>query len=130
MYAKGENHLSAIKSLQDLKKIRATASEKEVAKKAAGNIQVLVGMGTCGIAAGAETTMNAILKQIENDQLSGISVTKTGCIGLCEAEPIVQFIIGEGPKVTYGNVTPELAQRIIKEYVESGNIVQESVIEV
>ena len=61
MCAKGENRLSAIKSLQDLKQIRATASENEAAKKAAGNIQILVGMGTCGIAAGAEETIRVDL---------------------------------------------------------------------
>lgn len=122
--------MSTVNSLQDLKQIRATALEKLNSEKAAGNVQVIVGMGTCGIAAGADDTMKAILKQIEKEQLSGISVTKTGCIGLCEAEPIVQIIIGEGSKVSYGKVTPEVAYRILKEHVEGGKIVQESVIEV
>ncbi len=122
--------MTAIKSLQDLKQIRATASEKQETKKAAGDIQIIVGMGTCGIAAGADKTMNAIQKQIENEGWSGISVTKTGCIGLCEAEPIVQIITARGQKVSYGNVTPELAQRILKEYVESEKTIQESVIDV
>ena len=120
--------MSTIKSLQDLKQIRATASEKLDSKKAAGNIQIIVGMGTCGIAAGADDTMKAIQKQIEKEQMSSISVTKTGCIGLCEAEPIVQIIVGEGPKVSYGKVTPEVARRIFKEHIGGGKIVQESVI--
>ena len=120
----------AIKSLQDLKQIRVTASEEQEAKKAAGDIQIIVGMGTCGIAAGADKTMNAIQKQIKNKGWSAISVTKTGCIGLCEAEPIVQIITAKGQKISYGNVTPELSRRILEEYVEGGKIIQESVINV
>jgi NADP-reducing hydrogenase subunit HndB len=128
--AKGENLLPAIKSLQDLKQIRATASEKQASKRSSGDIQVIVGMGTCGIAAGANDTLKAILKQIQNEQLGGITVSKTGCIGLCEAEPIVEIIIGEKPKVSYGHVTPEVAHQILKEHVEGGKIVLDHLIKV
>ena len=77
-------------------------------------------MGTCGIAAGARDTMKAILDTIEKDSINGIIVTQTGCIGLCEREPIVQVIIGEQPKVTYGKVTAEVARKIMKEHVVEG----------
>lgn len=121
--------MSAIKSLEDLKRLREEALEKRKVKTTAGSTQVIVGMGTCGIAAGARETMKAILTQIETENLSGISVTQTGCIGLCEREPIVQVVSGDNPKVTYGKVTPEVAKRIMDEHVLGGRVVQAYVIE-
>src|SRR5512147_686688 len=112
--------MSAIKSIEDLKRLREEALEKRRVKTATGKAQVIVGMGTCGIAAGARETMKSILNQIEADNLTGILVTQTGCIGLCEREPIVQVIVGEEPKVTYGKVTPDVAKRILKEHVLEG----------
>jgi NADP-reducing hydrogenase subunit HndB len=121
--------MSTIKSLDDLKRIRDEALEKRKVKTAAGSIQVVVAMGTCGIAAGARDTMKAILNKIETDQLTGISVTQTGCIGMCEREPIVMVTVGENPKVTYGKVTPEVADRIVKEHVLGGKVVRDFMIE-
>jgi NADP-reducing hydrogenase subunit HndB len=120
--------MSAIKSLEDLKRLREEALEKRKVKSESGSAQVIVAMGTCGIAAGARETMKSILNEIETDNLSGIVVTQTGCIGLCEREPIVQVVIGENPKVTYGKVTPEVARRILKEHVLGGKPVQDFVI--
>jgi NADP-reducing hydrogenase subunit HndB len=120
--------MSAIKSLEDLKKLREEALEKRRVKSSTGAIQIIVGMGTCGIAAGARDTMKAILSQIENESLVGIVVTQTGCIGLCEREPIVQVVLGEGPKVTYGKVTPDVAERIVNDHVKGGQVVAEYVI--
>jgi NADP-reducing hydrogenase subunit HndB len=122
--------MSPIKSLEELKKLREDAIEKRKAKTTFGNAQVIVGMGTCGIAAGARETMKAILGKIETEDLPGIVVTQTGCIGLCEREPIVQVIVGEGPKVTYGKVNSTVAKRILEEHVLHGKVVQEYVIEV
>ncbi len=73
--------------------------------------------------------MKAILNQIEADHLVGITVTQTGCIGLCEKEPIVQVSMGGAPKVTYGKVNAEVAGRIIKVHVVGGQVVKEYVIE-
>jgi NADP-reducing hydrogenase subunit HndB len=120
--------MATVKSLEDLKRLREDALEKRKAKTASGQAQVIVGMGTCGIAAGARETMKAILDEIEKDNLSGIIVTQTGCIGMCEREPIVQVVVGEQPKVTYGKVTPEVARMIMKDHVVGGNIVQDHVI--
>ncbi len=121
--------MSPVKSLDDLKRLREEALEKRKAKATFGRAQVIVGMGTCGIAAGARDTMKAILHKIETDNLEDIAVTQTGCIGKCESEPIVQVAIGEGPRVTYGKVTPAVAERIIKEHVLGGKVVQDYVIE-
>jgi NADP-reducing hydrogenase subunit HndB len=120
--------MATVKSLDDLKKIRDEALEKRKMKTASGKAQVIVGMGTCGIAAGARETMKAVLDTIEKQSLSDVSVTQTGCIGLCEREPIMQVVIGENPKVTYGKVTPEVARRIMKEHVQEGKVVADHVI--
>lgn len=120
--------MPTVKSLEDLKKLREEALEKRRVKSATGQAQVIVGMGTCGIAAGARDTMKAILEVIEKDSLSGILVTQTGCIGQCDKEPIVQVVIGDQAKVTYGKVNPEAARRIMKEHVVGGSVVSEHVI--
>jgi (2Fe-2S) ferredoxin len=121
--------MTTIKSLDDLKKAREEALKKREVKAASGTAQVIVGMGTCGIAAGARETMKAILDTIESESLNGIIVTQTGCIGLCEKEPIVQVVIGSQPKITYGKVDPEVARRILHEHVVNGKPVSDHVIQ-
>ena len=121
--------MSTVKTLEDLKKIREEALEKKKAKAVSGATQVIVGMGTCGIAAGARDAKKTILDVIETDNITGVIVTQTGCIGLCEKEPIVQVIIGEQPKVTYGKVTTEVARQIMKDHVVNGQVVQSNVIQ-
>jgi NADP-reducing hydrogenase subunit HndB len=120
--------MPTVKSLDDLKKIKEQATQKRDIKTASGQAQVTVAMGTCGIAAGARETMKAVLDTIETDNLQGIIVTQTGCIGLCEWEPIVQVTIGDQPRVTYGKVTPERAQQILKEHVVGGQVVKSLVV--
>jgi NADP-reducing hydrogenase subunit HndB len=124
----GEYLMPAIKSLEDLKRIREEALAKRKVKTESGVAQVTVAMGTCGIAAGARDTMKAILNYIETNNVSGVVVTQTGCIGMCEREPIVQVTIGEQPKVTYGKVTPDIAERIMKEHVLAGKTLSEFVV--
>ena len=121
--------MSTVKTLDDLKRIREEALEKRKAKATSGAVQVIVGMGTCGIAAGARDAMKSVLDVIENDNLTGVIVTQTGCIGLCEKEPIVQVIVGDNPKVTYGKVSPEVAVRIMKEHIGQGKPVQSNIIQ-
>jgi len=120
--------MTNVKSLDDLKRIREEALEKRKVKATSGQAQVIVAMGTCGIAAGARDAMKAILDTIETDSLTGIIVTQTGCIGLCDREPIVQVVLGEQAKVTYGKVTPDIARRIMREHVVKGKIVEGHVI--
>jgi NADP-reducing hydrogenase subunit HndB len=123
-----EEIMPAVKSLDELKKLKEEALEKRKAKATAGNVQITVAMGTCGIAAGARETMRAILDEIEVDSLSGVVIKQTGCMGMCELEPIVQVEVSDSPKVTYGKVTADRAKRIMKEHVVGGHIVQEMVI--
>ena len=120
--------MPAIKSLEELKRVREEALQKKQMKAAAGNVQVIVAMGTCGIAAGARDTMKSVLSFIETNNLSGVTVTQTGCIGMCEQEPILQVVIGEGAKVMYGKVNAEVAEQIMKQHVQNGTPVKDYVL--
>ena len=118
-----------VKTLDDLRKLREEALEKRRVKSASGQVQIIVGMGTVGIAAGARETLKAILDTIEKENLSDVIVRQTGNIGLDSMEPIVQVVVGENPKVTYGKVTPEAARRIMNEHIMGGQIVKDFAVE-
>ena len=120
--------MNAIKSLDDLKKIREAALEKRRLSETSGSAQVIVGMGTCGIAAGARETMKSVLDFIESNNVENVVVTQTGCIGLCEQEPILQVVMPGKEKVTYGKVDADVAQKIMKDHVSEGKVVQDHVI--
>ncbi|MBE0672405.1 MAG: (2Fe-2S) ferredoxin domain-containing protein [Anaerolineales bacterium] len=120
--------MPAIKSLEELKRVREEALQKKKMKATPGNVQVIVAMGTCGIAAGARDTMKSVLSFIESNSLSGITVTQTGCIGMCEQEPIMQVVIGDQPKVVYGKVNAEVAEQIMKQHVQNGIPVKDYVL--
>jgi len=120
--------MPAVKSLDELKKLKEEALAKRQAKTTSGNIQITVAMGTCGIAAGARETMRAVLDEIEANNLSGVVVKQTGCIGMCEMEPIVQVETGDSPKVTYGKVNSDRAKQIMKDHVMGGKAVPELVV--
>lgn len=121
--------MAKIKSIEDLKRVREEALEKRQVKTGSGQVQIIVGMGTPGIAAGARETMKAILEYIEKENISNIQVRQTGNIGLDSFEPIVQVLISEQPVVTYGKVTPQAARRILREHVQNGQIVKDYVVE-
>jgi NADP-reducing hydrogenase subunit HndB len=121
--------MEKVKSLDDLKRIREEALQKQKAKISGGNKQIVVGMGTVGIAAGARETLKAILDYIEEKELSDITVRQTGNIGLDSLEPIIQVILSDDNKVTYGKVTPDAARQILEEHVVGGKVVKEFVVE-
>ena len=114
----------SVKSLDDLKKIKEQALQRRAIRDASARAHITVAMGTCGIAAGARDAMKAILDAIEKDEVAGVLVTQTGCIGLCEFEPIVDVQIGDA-KVSYGKVTPERARAIVAEHVVGGKPIKE-----
>jgi NADP-reducing hydrogenase subunit HndB len=118
-----------VKSLDDLRKLREEALEKRRVKSASGQIQIIVGMGTVGIAAGARETLKAILEFIENQNLTDVVVRQTGNIGMDSLEPVVQVQVGDNTKVTYGKVNPDAARRIMKEHVVGGQVVKDFAIE-
>jgi NADP-reducing hydrogenase subunit HndB len=120
--------MPTVKSLEDLKKIREEALKKREIKSAPGSIQIIVGMGTPGIAAGARETLKEILRIIEEKHLTNITVRQTGNIGLDSWEPIVQVLKGEEALVTYGKVTPFAVERIMEEHVLGGQVVRDYVV--
>jgi NADP-reducing hydrogenase subunit HndB len=120
--------MPAVKSLAELKRVKEEALRKREATRTSARAQVVVAMGTTGIAAGARETMKAILEVVEQENLSDVLVRQTGNIGLDSWEPIVEVIIGDEPKVTYGKVSAERARRIMREHVMGGKVVSEYVI--
>jgi NADP-reducing hydrogenase subunit HndB len=121
--------MDKVKSLEDLKRIREEALQKREAKTTSGQKEVIVGMGTVGIAAGARETLKAILDYIETENLLGVVVRQTGNIGLDSWEPVVQVVVGSEPLVSYGKVTPEIAKQIMKEHIVGGKVVKQHVVE-
>lgn len=122
----------AIKSLEDLKKIREE-SLKRVQLREAGEaegdiVELLVGMATCGIAAGARDAMKGLLEEIEAQGLENIRVVQVGCLGYCHSEPTVQVNMpGEDP-IIYGKVTADRAREIISKYVMKKEILEDAVV--
>ena len=112
--------MKKITSLEDLQNLRAEALEKRQAKSQSGEKTILVGMGSSGIAAGARETMSALTNAIEKEKVVGVTVLQTGGLGLEAKEPVVQVRIGDR-QVTYGNVTPHAARRIIREHIVGGS---------
>lgn len=126
--------MTLIRSLEDLAQARADALDRQRANAITQPFHVSVGMASCSIAAGAADTLQAINNWIASNSLpdvneSQIRVSITGCIGLCALEPIVQVEIRGQPLVTYGKVTPSIAQRILREHIGKGLVVQEYVVE-
>jgi NADP-reducing hydrogenase subunit HndB len=117
-----------IKSLEDLRRLRQQALEKRQAKATTASVQITAFMGTCGIAAGAREVVKAILDVIESKDLQDILIKQTGCIGLCAWEPIIEIEIADKPRVRYGKLSAERAERIMELHVIGGNVVDELVI--
>ncbi len=116
--------------------MKTLAELEEIRKKTLGRIQmrkedkdetirVVVGMATCGIAAGARPVMLKFLEEIETRGLHHVTVSQTGCIGMCRLEPMVDVIVPGQDKVTYVHVTPEKVQRIVAEHIVNGRPVTE-----
>ncbi|MCL4561750.1 MAG: (2Fe-2S) ferredoxin domain-containing protein [Chloroflexi bacterium] len=118
-----------VKSLNDLSQIYQAVSNKRRRQIKSVQAQLLVGMGSCGIAAGARETLESIEEFITAHHLSGIQVIQTGCIGFCGQEPILQVIAADGSKIIYGKVTPKVARRVISEHIIGGMDLPEYVVQ-
>lgn len=115
-----------MKSIAELQAIREKAREKMTVREDQKDaIRVVVGMATCGIAAGARPVLNAFVDEIAKRHLDNVSVVQTGCIGMCQFEPIVEILIPGKEKVTYGKITPDKVARIVADHVVNGNPVAE-----
>ena len=115
-----------MKSLADLKAIR-DRMQKQIDLRDTGEdrIRVLVGMATCGIAAGARPVLSAFLEEVDKRGLSNVSVTQTGCIGVGRLEPIVEVLVPGHEKVTYVKMSPEKVPAIVSEHLVNGRVVNE-----
>lgn len=115
-----------MKSLAELQEIRNRAlNQVNLRKEREDGIRVVVGMATCGIAAGARPVLSAFLKEIEKRNLADVTVTQTGCIGMCRLEPIVEVYVPGQEKVTYVKMTEEKAARVVAEHIINNQPVAE-----
>ncbi len=100
------------------------AIQQRLAERAADKPRIIVGLGTCGIAAGAKEVLQAVRQEVESRRLD-VEIAQTGCIGMCQNEPLLDVELPGGPRVTYGNVTAQDVPRIIASHVLGGTVVQE-----
>ncbi len=116
-----------MKSIEELLAIKQKAQAQMAARDADGNdgIRVVVGMATCGIAAGARPVLKALTEEIAKRDIKHISVTQTGCIGMCQYEPIVEVFEPGKEKVTYVKMTAEMVVKVVNEHLVNGNPVIE-----
>lgn len=112
-----------MKSLEELKAIREKMQgELGVRKADANETRVVVGMATCGIASGARPVLNTLAEEVRAKNLDNVVVTQTGCIGLCQYEPIVEVFAPGKEKVTYVKMTPEKAKEVVEQHLQRGLI--------
>lgn len=115
-----------MKSLAELQEIRnRTISNITMRKEGDDAVRVVVGMATCGIAAGARPVMSAFVEEIAKRNLANVTVAQTGCIGVCRLEPIVEVTLPGEEKVTYVNMTPEKAVKVVAEHIVNKKVVTE-----
>lgn len=114
-----------MKSLEELKKIRDEALEKIDLRTQDSTTRIVVGMATCGISAGARPVMMTLVEEVNKRNLNDVIVTQTGCIGVCRLEPIVEVYRKGEEKVTYVNMNPEKARRVVAEHIVNGKVVTE-----
>jgi NADP-reducing hydrogenase subunit HndB len=114
-----------MKSLAELEEIRKRTRDEISLRSNKDALRIVVGMATCGIAAGARPVMAAFLEELKKRNISNVHVTMTGCIGVCKLEPIVEILNPDGSKVTYVKMTPEKAQQIVAEHIVNGRVCSE-----
>lgn len=115
-----------MKSLAELAAIREKMKNRVVLREGQGDIRVVVGMATCGIAAGARPVLSAFVEGVANEGLSDkVTVTQTGCIGICQYEPVVEVFESGKEKVTYVKMTADKAKEVIEKHLKGGSPVVE-----
>ena len=115
-----------MKSLAELQAIKNRMKDKVVLRDGMEGVRVVVGMATCGIAAGARPVLNAFVEGVNKEGLSDtVSVTQTGCIGICQYEPVVEVFEAGKEKTTYVKMTAEKAQEVIEKHLKGGKVVAE-----
>lgn len=110
-----------MKSLAELDQIKKQA-QSDMAARNQGGKRIVVGMATCGIAAGARPVMASLIEELRTRGINDVAVTMTGCLGLCRLEPLVEVYEADGSKVTYVQVDANKAKRIIAEHIVNGKV--------
>ncbi len=115
-----------MKSLAELQAIKDRMKDKVVLREGVSSTRVVVGMATCGIAAGARPVLNTFVEEVNKEGLaSKVTVSQTGCIGLCQYEPIVEVYTAGNEKVTYIKMDTDKAKRVVEEHLKGGKIVKD-----
>ena len=115
-----------MKSLAELAAIREKMKDKVVLREGTSTTRIVVGMATCGIAAGARPVLNAFVDGVNNEGLaSEVVVSQTGCIGICQYEPVVEVYKAGEEKVTYVKMTVEKVEKVLEEHIKGGKVVTE-----
>ena len=115
-----------MKSLAELAAIREKMKDKIVLREGTNDIRIVVGMATCGIAAGARPVLNAFVEGVSKEGLGDrVTVSQTGCIGICQYEPVVEVFQPGKEKVTYVKMTAEKAEKVLAEHIKGGKVVTE-----
>ena len=115
-----------MKSLAELQALRdKVKTNMGIRADDSGNTRVVVGMATCGIAAGARPVLQAFTEEVAKKNLQNVTIAQTGCIGICQYEPIVEVFEPGKEKVTYVKMTPEKASQIVQKHLINGQVVQE-----
>ncbi len=115
-----------MKSLAELQAIKDRMKDKVVLREGTNSVRVVVGMATCGIAAGARPVLNAFVEEVNNKGLAeNVAVSQTGCIGICQFEPVVEVYEAGKEKVTYVKMTAEKAAEVVEKHLKGGKVVTE-----
>ena len=115
-----------MKSLEELKALRDQMKNKVgVREDDSNNVRVVVGMATCGIAAGARPVLAAFTNEIEKRNISNVTIAQTGCIGICQFEPVVEVYAPDGTKTTYVKMDAEKAVKVVCDHLVNGKVVTE-----
>ncbi len=115
-------------TLDDLRKLRED-KKNEVQKRDVDGKEILIviGMGTCGIAAGAKESLDAFLDEIDKRKLTNVRITQTGCMGFCSTEPTVEVRVPGMPSTVYGNVKADIARKIVEQHIVNKELVSDYV---
>ena len=115
-----------MKSLAELQAIKDKMKNKVVLREGSEEVRVVVGMATCGIAAGARPVLSAFVEAVNEAGLAGkVAVSQTGCIGICQYEPVVEIFEPGKEKITYVKMTAEKAKEVVEKHLKNGNVVSE-----
>ena len=117
-------------TLEDLRRMREEKQKSmEMRDSSNKDVQVIVGMGTCGIAAGAKDTFSALVESINEKGLTNVLIRQTGCMGLCHSEPTVEVVVPEMPAVIYGNVDAATAKAIVEKHIVGHQLIDDKILD-